>query len=200
VKRCVLNVGGGSKEIPIPARYEGWDHILLDIDATHDPDVVCDARELSLLPEGIYDAVYCSHNLEHYWRHDMPLVLSGFVHVLAPEGFAEIAVPDLKAVFDEMQARNLDIDDVLYESNAGPITPNDVIYGWGQQIAASGNDFYAHKNCFTPTSLTRALAKAGFMWVYVGRGPYELRAFAFKREPEPAQRDLLQLPPPRGKP
>ena len=93
----VLNVGGGSKEIPIPEHYEGWEHVLLDIDAARKPDVVCDARELSKLPAGLYDAVYCSHNLEHYWRHDVPRVLKGFAHVLGAHGFAEVAVPDVKA-------------------------------------------------------------------------------------------------------
>jgi hypothetical protein len=29
------------------------------------PDIVCDARELTTLEEGLFDAVYCSHNLEH---------------------------------------------------------------------------------------------------------------------------------------
>ena len=27
----MLNVGGGSKKIPIPQHYAGWDHVLLDI-------------------------------------------------------------------------------------------------------------------------------------------------------------------------
>jgi hypothetical protein len=29
----VLNVGGGSKVIPVPEHYGGWEHVLLDIDA-----------------------------------------------------------------------------------------------------------------------------------------------------------------------
>src|SRR6266446_7887238 len=41
-----------------------------------------------------FDAVYCSHNLEHYYRHDGATVLRGFLHVLKPDGFAEIKVPD----------------------------------------------------------------------------------------------------------
>lgn len=42
----VLNVGGGSKAIPIPARYTGWEHVLLDIEPLPDVDVVMDARDL----------------------------------------------------------------------------------------------------------------------------------------------------------
>jgi hypothetical protein len=40
----VLNVGGNTKLIPIPKHYDGWDHLLLDIDPTGKPDVLCDAR------------------------------------------------------------------------------------------------------------------------------------------------------------
>jgi hypothetical protein len=190
----VLNVGGGSKEIPIPEHYSGWEHVLLDIDALRKPDVVCDARELTNLPAGLYDAVYCSHNLEHYWRHDVPRVLKGFAHVLGARGFAEIEVPDVKAVFAEVLQRGLELDGVLYESAAGPITVNDVIYGHGGQITASGNDFFAHKNAFTQASLGAALRTAGFEWVFMGAGPYAIRALAFRQAPTTGQRSLMRLP------
>ena len=62
----VLNVGGASKAIPIPQHYAGWEHVLLDVDPNQEPDIVCDARELVELPAGGFDAIYCSHNLEHY--------------------------------------------------------------------------------------------------------------------------------------
>ena len=90
-----LNVGGHRKNIPIPAQYAGWQHDLLDIDPDCKPDVLCDAREMHKLELGYYDAIYCSHNLEHYYLHDALQVLSGFIHVLKPNGFAHIRVPDI---------------------------------------------------------------------------------------------------------
>jgi SAM-dependent methyltransferase len=192
--RRVLNVGGGSKAIPIPGHYEGWDHVLLDIDARQQPDVVCDARNLTSLPAELYDAVYCSHNLEHYFRHDVPRVLAGFAHVLRSHGFAEIAVPDVKAVFADVLKNDMELDDTLYDSNAGPISANDVVYGLGRQIATSGNDFYAPKNAFTKRSLSEVLRAAGFGWVFVAPGPYEIRALAFRQAPAADQRALLRLP------
>ena len=50
--RKVLNVGGNSREIPLPPKYEGRQKILLDIDPKVKPDVVCDARQLKKLPAG----------------------------------------------------------------------------------------------------------------------------------------------------
>jgi SAM-dependent methyltransferase len=166
--------------------------VLLDIDASKRPDVVCDAREMAKLPAGTYDAVYCSHNLEHYWRHDLPRVLAGFAHVLRPDGFVEAIVPDMKAVFVEMLERKLDVNDVLYTSPAGfPISVNDVIYGWGREIEESGEDFYAHKNGFTDRSLTLALRAHGFEHVFIAYGKLEVSALAFRREPTEEQRKLL---------
>lgn len=158
----VLNVGGNSKDIPLPPQYDGFEHILLDIDPQQVPDIVCDARALEALEGGIFDAVYCSHNLEHYYRHEVPKVLGGFLHVLKDGGFAQIIVPDLGEVLRLTMERRLDIDDVLYESSAGPIMVLDVLYGYGVEIEQSGKDFFAHKTGFTQKSLTAALIKSGF--------------------------------------
>src|SRR6476620_11662263 len=49
-RRRVLNVGGYSKTVAIPAHYAGWEHVLLDIDPASGADVVCDARQLDTLP------------------------------------------------------------------------------------------------------------------------------------------------------
>lgn len=192
----VLNVGGGSKRIPLPSHYGSWRHDLLDIDPTGKPDVVCDARELHTLAAGQYDAVYCSHNLEHYYKHDGPKVLTGFLHVLKPDGFAEIRVPDMNSVMKRVVESKLDIEDVLYQSSGGPISARDVFYGWAKEIEASGMDFYAHKTGFTTHSLEALLLQSGFpnVYMFVSEATFDLRALAFKREPTAAQRILLALP------
>jgi SAM-dependent methyltransferase len=195
--RRVLNVGGGSKQIPIPGHYHGWQHLLLDIDSRGSPDIVCDARKLASLPAGQFDAVYCSHNLEHYYPHDCNKVLTGFLHVLKEDGFAEIRVPDIQVVMQRVVQSGMDIGDVLYESPSGPITPHDVVYGFGKEIERSGQDFYAHKNGFTPKRLRNALEQAGYAAVFVFEAPeaFEIRALGFRAQPAAEQRLLLNLPP-----
>jgi hypothetical protein len=189
----VLNVGGNSKAIPLPPQYAGFDHWLLDIDPRGSPDIVCDARELTTLEEGLFDAVYCSHNLEHYYRHDVPRVLAGFLHVLEDGGFAHIRVPDINEVMRLAIERGLDIDDVLYTSPAGPIMVLDVLYGYSVEIERSGQDFYAHKTGFTEKSLLAALNRAGFSKTYSTTGNLEISALAFKGEPDQAARALFGL-------
>lgn len=193
---AVLNVGGGSKAIPIPTHYAGWNHLLLDIDPRGGAEIVCDARNLLNLGEEQFDAVYCSHNLEHYFQHEVRDVLRGFVHVLRNTGFAEIHVPDMPAVFRTMLEREMDLEDVLYQAAAGPIRVIDVVYGWAPEIERSGNDFFAHKTGFSRESLRRALLSAGFADVLDAppSALYELRAVAFKRPSTPEQRRRLGIP------
>lgn len=184
--RKVLNVGGNSKAIPLPPQYAGFEHLLLDIDPRGSPDIVCDARELATLADGQFDAVYCSHNLEHFYRHDVPRVLAGFLHVLKQGGFVQVVVPDIGEVMLQAVTRNLDIEDVLYQSAAGPISVLDVLYGFGIEIERSGQDFFAHKTGFTEKSLLAVLQAAGFSSVMSRTGNMEVDAIAFKGAPDPA--------------
>jgi len=190
----VLNVGGNNKAIALPPQYADFEHLLLDIDPKGAPDILCDARQLTTLEPGQFAAVYCSHNLEHYHRHDVPRVLAGFLHVLQDGGFAHIRVPDLQAVMRELIEKNLDLEDVLYVSPAGPIMVLDVIYGYSVEIERSGHDFYAHKTGFTQKSLLRVLQAAGFQAIYSGTGNREIRAVAFKGTPSAEALALFQLP------
>lgn len=189
-----LNVGGGSKHVWLPDYLEGFEHCLLDIDPRGKPDILCDARELVTQTPDQFDAIYCSHNLEHYYAHDVQNVLRGFLHVLKPGGFVEIRVPDIGALFAEVMERNLDIDDVVYTSGRGPVRVLDMLYGFGPEIESSGQDFYAHKTGFTQKSLTRALEAAGFGMRITRRGRgRELLMYGFTPKPTAFQIDLLGL-------
>jgi hypothetical protein len=193
--RKVLNVGGNSKDIQIPSQYSGWQHVLLDIDPRGNPDIVCDARELMSMGKNEYDAIYCSHNLEHYYRHDARKVLSGFLHLLKADGLAHVRVPDIDALMKIAVAKKMDVDDFLYQSSAGPITVRDVLYGYGVEIEQSGNDFFAHKTGFSPKSLTRTLNECGFPIIYVNLGNIEIEALAFKEKPTDYIKNLFNLHP-----
>ena len=189
----VLNVGGNSKAIALPPQYLDFQHVLLDIDPEGSPDIVCDARELIELQPNQFEAVYCSHNLEHYYAHDVAKVLAGFIHVLKPEGFAHIRVPDIPQLMRVAIEKDLDVEDVLYHSDAGPIRVLDVLYGHAKEIEDSGEDFYAHKTGFSAKSLYKALLKAGFSNAYCSIGDLEINAVAFLQPPDAANRQLFNI-------
>ena len=181
----VLNVGGNSKDIPIPVYYNGWEHHLLDIDPRGNPDICCDAIVLKDKKQykGKYDSVYCSHNLEHFYLHNAKEVLKGFHHVLNEDGFCHIRVPHIMNMIRKVVCYNMELTDTLYTVTGGPITPFDVMFGWQLQVRESGNDFFAHKSAFTPKMLLNELTESGFKYVYTQELDMELRAYAFKKEP-----------------
>lgn len=194
MQKKVLNVGGNSKSIAIPKHYDGWLHHLLDIDPTGKPDIVCDARHLEQIMGAEYDSVYCSHNLEHYYSHDVLKVLKGFHHILKNDGFIDIRVPDIQAVMQHVVQNNMDINDILYQSPSGSIAVKDVIYGFGKQIEESGQDFFAHKTGFSVKSLLAVLTECGFPHIYHTVGNFEISVFATKQPPSKYVVKLLNLP------
>lgn len=195
MKKKVLNVGGNTRDIPLPPQYADFEQVLLDIDPRGSPDIVCDARLLTTLDPGQFDAIYCSHNLEHYHRHEVSQVLTGFLHVMKGDGFVHVIVPDIGEVMRVAMERGLDIDDTLYEAPAGPIRVSDVLYGYSAEIERSGQDFFGHKTGFTRKSLEKALWRAGFSRVYLASGNLEVSALAFRSLPGTFARALFGLPP-----
>lgn len=193
-KKRVLNVGGNSKDIPLPPQYKTYEQLWLDIDPSVEPDLCMDARELSTLEPAQFDAIYCSHNLEHYFRHDVSKVLGGFYHVLNEDGFAQILVPDIRELMKLVAANGWEMDTVLNEGHLGPVTVLDVLYGYGAEIERSGVDFFAHKTGFSRRSLCNALIAAGFSTVYIQPGPIEIAALAFKDKVDPLVMARFKLP------
>jgi len=180
----------------MPSHFANWTQVLLDVDPQSGADIVCDARNLHGLRAAQFDAVYCSHNLEHYFAHQVPKVLSGFHHVLKADGFVELKVPDIQSLMEHLVRYGMGLDDPLYTSPFGAVTALDVIYGFGKEIEESGNDFWAHKTGFSPTRLERAVKEAAFPFVFLttSREHVEIRALAFKCEPTAAQTAMLALP------
>ena len=86
-------------------------------------------------------------------------MLSEFLRVLKPQGFAVITCPDLQSVCALVAQDKL--TDAAYTSQAGAITPLDILYGHGTALAA-GHHYMAHKCGFTLKSLTQSLHTTGF--------------------------------------
>lgn len=175
-----LNVGGATKQAQVPDCFDDWEQVLLDIDPKVNPDICLDARELVTLTEK-FNGIYCSHVLEHFYWHEIPLLLRGFLHVLNPKGFVFIRVPDIAEVVQQIAKRNLDLTDQLYMSAAGSISPLDVLYGYQKQIEQSGEGYYAHKTGFSYQMMQSSLEQAGFVNIEIATVNLEIVAKAYKK-------------------
>ena len=160
---------------------ENWKEIRFDIDEKVDPDIVGTLLDMSAVETGSVDAIYSSHNIEHVFPHEVPIVLREFHRVLKDDGMVVLVCPDLQSVCEAV------VDDKLlqplYESPAGPISPIDILYGHRPAIAR-GNEYMAHKGGFTYSVLNDAFIEAGFKMNYGGRNPdrWELFIISFKQE------------------
>ena len=178
----VLNIGGGAKGIELPAHYDGFEKIWLDIDERLEPDICLDVRELITLDAKQFDAVFGSHILEHIYPHELQNVLDGCYRIIKDERWCEFHVPDCKAAIMMAAQNQGNLGTPLYTSPAGIVTVRDMLWGYASFVADFGAA-QAHKDGFTSESLYAALRKAGFNYIFMGAGSYEIAAVAFKQNP-----------------
>lgn len=140
----------------------------------------------SLCALRLIDAVFSSHNIEHLHPHEVAPALLEMRRVLKPIGFLLITLPDLQEVARHVAEGRL--EDCLYMSPMGPISPLDILYGHRPSLAA-GNLFMTHRTGFTGGTLAAALIGAGFAAAVVQRNPpaYSLTAIGFRSRPDDAQ-------------
>jgi len=160
---------------------DAWREIRFDIDTKVNPDIVGTLTDMSLVPSSSVDAVYSSHNIEHVFAHEVPVVLKEFHRVLKPGGIAIVTCPDLQSVC-EFVANGVLLEP-LYDSPAGPISAIDILYGWRDAIAR-GEVYMAHKCGFTYATLQDSVLGAGFKNTFGCRRPksLDLWLIGFKAE------------------
>lgn len=157
-----LHVGCGRarrEEVAPGFRSTDWQEVRLDIDPAVAPDIVGSMLEMSSVPDGSFEGLFSSHNLEHLYPHEVPIALAEFRRVLKPDGIAVITCPDLQSVARLIADDRL--DEPAYLSPAGPIAPMDIVYGHRPQLA-SGNLYMAHRGGFTLKTIVQAVREAGF--------------------------------------
>lgn len=177
----------------LPRHYEGWE-VTGQNDLAGDPVAPKpNIRDLSGVPEADFDAVYCSHQLQTCYAHEVRAAVAGLRRLVRPSGFVEIRVPDVNAIMRVAVARNLDMEGVLYRSPAGPVTVRDAIYGFAKSVEKSPRES-AHRVGFSRSSLRSILAAEGFVSAALLRPrALEIAVVAFLSEPTPEHRLTLGL-------
>jgi len=149
---------------------EGWQEVRLDIDKSVNPDIISSVLDLSIIDSESFDAIFSSHNIEHVYAHQIPIMLKEFLRVLNTDGFLVVICPNLIPVAHLILEEKF--TEPAYTSPDGPIYPLDILHGHGKSIE-KGYEFMAHKTGFTPKSLKLALSRAGFKSVAVMAQDFE---------------------------
>ena len=181
--KTFLHVGCGpqNQSSCLGFNYDNWKEIRFDIDKNVKPDIEGTLTDMKLVATGSVDAVYSSHNIEHIYPYQVPIALREFYRVLKEDGIVVITCPDLQSAGEAVVHDKL--LEPLYESDIGPISPIDILYGH-RGFIAQGNEYMAHKGGFTYSVLDRAFYEAGFKIRYGGRRPaaWDLFIVAFKQD------------------
>lgn len=168
--KCLLHVGCGHASIAqlaAPGFHNPtgntWHEIRLDADASVNPDILGTMTDMGAMPDASIDAVFSSHGIEHLYWHDVPRALAEFHRVLRQDGFAIITCPDVQA------AAKMIAEDRMFEtayiSDAGPITPFDIVYSYRPYVEANPQ-WMSHHCGFTLSTLTEVIRQAGFASIH----------------------------------
>jgi SAM-dependent methyltransferase len=186
-ERLLVNLGSGPLEaISLPAYFNDWKQLRVDVDPSVEPDIVADLTDLSSIPDKHADAVWASHCIEHLYEHQVMTALNEFRRVVRDDGFVCVIVPDLQAVANYIAADRL--SEPIYDSPAGPITPHDIFFGYGAAIA-DGRTSMAHRCGFTPGVLQKCFEQLTFGEVVLRRRDESLELVALARVQPPQDED-----------
>jgi tetratricopeptide (TPR) repeat protein len=176
----------GREKLPPVFCASGWQEIRVDIDPAVRSEMVATMSGMHDISDGLVDAVYSPHTINHLYAHEVPLALQEMRRVLKPAGLIFITLPDLQEVARYVAEGKL--EDPLYMSPLGPVAPFDILYGYRPAVA-SGHASAAPRIGFTSATLGSALIKAGFAAVMVQRGSatFCLTAIAFRSTPDKEQ-------------
>jgi len=158
----LLNAGsgpaiGGTHPAFDPSR---WKEVRIDVDPRTAPDLVGSISDMrGVVEDNSFDAVWCSHCIEHLHDHEVLPALREFRRILSDDGFVIISCPNIEAVAKLVVSE--DIESVAYISQAGPIRLLDMIFGHSPSIEA-GHVHMAHRTGFTVDRLGRLAVNACF--------------------------------------
>jgi len=142
----VLDLGAGKEkvgeQIYPPAEFPGVEVVALDINPEAEPDIVADVRDLPS-DIGMFDAMVCSHVLEHLGRLEVMDALRGWIEHLNPGGVIHIAVPDLAWACEQIARGRMNVHVIMH------------IFG------AQTGEWQFHKLGFTVLLLRQLLESAG---------------------------------------
>lgn len=142
---------------PLPTRLNlgcGFDlregYLNVDLYERHNPDLVADITDLSMLPSGYFDEIVAQDVLEHLERNKTIPVLNEWSRLLIPGGVIHIRVPSLFDLFGIMASPD-------WRETAKTEEVIHLLYG----TQAYAGDY--HLAGFTARILNEYLARAGLV-------------------------------------
>ena len=86
---------------------DDWKEVRLDIDESVNPDIISSVLDLSAIDSESFDAIFSSHNIEHVYAHEVPIMLREFLRVLKGGGYFVVNVDLFRIELNEKSQKVL---------------------------------------------------------------------------------------------
>lgn len=160
----VLNVGFGGhslKDMLYTEPFVDMREITLDIDNKFNPDIIADICNISHIPDNYVDCVYTSHMIEHIDYFKVPTVIKELLRICKTDGYVRILTPNIQKIAVPLASG--DILRPLYDSNGGPISAIDIMFGHRHSVHRHRVDFMIHRTAFTKKVFETLAEEYGFV-------------------------------------
>lgn len=168
-----IELGGGL--FPTKIRDEGHgDYINLDAQSFPAVDVVTDLSQTIPLPDGVVSHIFSREMIEHLPYRKLPGLLMSCYRVLKPGGKMYLGCPDFDAII-KLYDRQCDCFEGHKADPACPHCNGTALISssyWRSNLLGDQNDYGdgghndTHKNQITYASLSKLLAKTGFVDIH----------------------------------
>ncbi|MBN8530867.1 MAG: class I SAM-dependent methyltransferase [Alphaproteobacteria bacterium] len=186
LKKVLVVSSHGNNIIALPQVFQqGWDTVKLTPGGTGN-DIPGSLEDFSQVPDGAFDAVFAPQNLKALPAHRVIPALGEMRRCLKEGGFLLASAPDLMKLAEFITQHRL--EETLYESKIGPITPLDMLFG-PTALISQGVPHMEHRTGFTALTLGRKLKAAGFFNIQIYRKDLEVVAQGFNITDPNAKRE-----------
>lgn len=154
-----------------------WHCVRIDSESIVQPNILTPCYDLSMIPNASVEAIWAPHILHKVHVHQAKAALSEMNRVLKDEGKLYVIVPDAQIACAYIA--NNRMDETLFTSAAGPVTPHDLLFGFAKGIER-GNTQLQHKAAFTSESLGLLARESGLSTITITRARFEIQLMAIK--------------------
>ncbi len=164
LKPKYLNVGGGNFvrehwQVLDSLVSDRYNHLPALIDYNIDLEEI---QEWGDIKDGFFDAVYCSHTLEHLNIEGVRNTLKESYRILNPKGTIRIVVPDLGLARKHYKANNKEWFEKIYPYIKNETIDQDLDYFAHSYYLSKKPNNSLHKNGFDFRQMKYLLKEAGF--------------------------------------
>lgn len=162
MEKIKINLGCGDKVL------DGYINVdIVNERGGHQPDVICDIKDLSVFKDDYADEIMVIHVVEHFWRWEIVDIIKEWIRVLKPNGKLILECPNLLSACQEL------IKDPINFAKPGKDGQKSMWVFYGDP--SWKDPLMMHKWGYTPHSLAQIMHECGLRDIKQEKAQFKLR-------------------------